>query len=279
MGAARGDPGQVGELVGRHRDQLRDPVAQGAQRRGCAAPARPRPTGRRRRSGRASGRSWRSPRPGRGRRRAAGCRRRGRSRRGSPCGACQPGLVGLVVEELAGQPGGTQRQRPGDVRPLVGAAGDLERAAADVEDGEPAGGPAEPAAYGEEGQPRLVLAGEHLDVDAGALAHQAEDALGVAGVAHRGGRERQHLLAALVLRDDQRLGDEAGQRIEPGLRDRAVARRGARPAAAAACGRTPAAVPRRRGRRPPADGRCWSRCRGRRGACAPTYRARCPAGP
>ena len=74
-----------------------------------------------------------------------------------------------VGEVLAGQPTGAERQRPGHVGRLVVAAGDLQRAAADVEDGEPARGPPEPAAYGEEGQPGLVLAGQHLDLDAGAL--------------------------------------------------------------------------------------------------------------
>ena len=94
------------------------------------------------------------------------CRRRGRSRCGSACAACASASRRACPsrEVLAGQPAGAERQRPGDVRRLVAAAGDLERAAADVEDGQPARGPAEPAAYGEERQPRLVLTGQHLDL-------------------------------------------------------------------------------------------------------------------
>ena len=78
------------------------------------------------------------------------------------------------------------------------------------------------------------------------------------------------VLAALVLGDPQRLGGERGQRVDPGLRDRTRRRRGARPAAAAACRSTPAAAPRRRARRPPAGARCWSRCRGRPARMGPT---------
>ena len=69
---------------------------------------------------------------------------------------------GVVVEPLVGevltrQPSSAERQRPRDLGLLVGAAGHLQRAAADVEDPQPTGRPAEPPAYGEEGQPRLVL--------------------------------------------------------------------------------------------------------------------------
>ena len=52
----------------------------------------------------------------------------------------------------------------------------------------------------------------------------------------------------------------------PAADDRAGRRRGARPAAAAPCGRRPGAGRRPRGRRPPAGGRCWNRCRARPGA-------------
>ena len=67
-----------------------------------------------------------------------------------------------------------ERQRQRDVGVLVDAAGQLQRAAADVEDQQPAGAPAEPPADGEEGQPGLVLPGEHLQVDAGALPDAVE---------------------------------------------------------------------------------------------------------
>ena len=107
-----------------------------------------------------------------------------------------------------------ERQRPGHVGGLVGAAGDLQRAAADVEDRQPAGRPAEPAAYGQEGQARLVLTGEHLQRDAAVLLDVGEDLVGVDGVADRGGREAEHLLAALVLGDLGRGGAEVGEGLD-----------------------------------------------------------------
>src|SRR4051812_21626017 len=104
-----------------------------------------------------------------------------------------------VGEVLTGQPPGAERERPRHVGDLVVATGDLERAATDVEDREAARGPAEPPAYGEEGQPRLVLARQHLDRDTGALLHVGEHSVAVARVAHRRRGEGVDLLAALVL--------------------------------------------------------------------------------
>ena len=75
----------------------------------------------------------------------------------------------------AGHPPGAQRQGERDVGVLVDAAGQFQRAAADVEDQQPAGAPAEPAAHGEEGQSRLVLPGEDLQFDARRLANPVED--------------------------------------------------------------------------------------------------------
>ena len=274
VGAARRDPGQVGELVRRHRDQLGDPLAQRRPAAACAAPARPRRRARRRRCGPASGTSWTWPPPGRERRRAAGCRRRGRSRRGSACAAAHASSSrGAVVEEAARQPGRAQRQRPGDVGRLVGAARDLQRAAADVEDRQPPGRPAEPAAYGEEGQPGLVLAGEHLDV-ARRCASRTWSSTASELTASRTAEVANASISSQPLSSatTQRLGGErrSARRSRSGAPRRP--RRGARPGAAAACRSTPAAAPRRRGRRPPAGGRCWSRCRGRPGAWRPTYR-------
>ena len=82
------------------------------------------------------------------------------------------------------------------------------------------GGPAEPAPYGEEGQPRLVLAGQHLDREPGALADLAEHGVAVAGVADRRGREGQHVLAALLLRHPLGAGGEGGEGVDPLLRTR-----------------------------------------------------------
>ena len=49
-----------------------------------------------------------------------------------------------------------------------------------------------------------------------------EDVVAVAGVADRGGREAEHVLGTLVLGDDDGVGDEAGQRLDPALGDLAV---------------------------------------------------------
>ena len=180
-------------------------------------------------------------------------------------------LVGTARREvLPRQPGRAQRQRPGDVGRLVGAAGDLERAAADVEDRQPAGRPAEPAAYGEERQPRLVLTGRARRCATPVRSWTwSSTSSAVAGVAHRRGREAERSpRSPCPRRRRTRRGDEVGERVDARSRRRRPPRRGARPAGAAPCRSTPAAVRRRRGRRPRAGARCWSRCRGRPGAWA-----------
>ena len=68
----------------------------------------------------------------------------------------------VARQPARGEPARAQRQRDGRVRLLVDAVGDLQRAAADVQDQQLPGRPAEPAAGGEEGEPGLLLAGEHL---------------------------------------------------------------------------------------------------------------------
>ena len=83
---------------------------------------------------------------------------------------------------------------------------DLQRAAADVEDEQLPGRPAEPAAGGEEGEPGLVLAGEDLQLDAGLVGDARQDVVGVGGLAHGGGGEGQQVLDALVLGGLQRVG-------------------------------------------------------------------------
>ena len=184
-------------------------------------------TARRRRSGPASGTSWRSRPPGPER----------------PPRSSLPGVAGDLGADLLAQrrgrrprravpsaknsrasraaPSGSDQATSGR---LVGAAGDLQRAAADVEDRQPAGRPAEPAAYGEEGQPRLVLTGQHLDRRRrcarrrGRAPSSELTASRTAEVANA-----EHLLAALVLGDHERLGDEARPaRRSPAWRHRAV---------------------------------------------------------
>ena len=49
-----------------------------------------------------------------------------------------------------------------------------------------------------------------------------EDRVAVAGVAHRRGREAQHVLRSLVLGDDDRVGHELGHRLDPALGHLAV---------------------------------------------------------
>ncbi len=221
---------RLGETPGRSASSSADiatslgiQVAQLVERAAPAARAVRRPTARRRRCAPASGRSSTS-RP-----RGAGVPARSRlpaswaiSARIFLRSPLQLGVVGVAGEVGARQPGRAERKRPGDVRALVGAGGDLQRAAADVEDGEPPGRPAEPAADGQERQPGLVLTRQHPDVDAGALAHRAQHLVGVHGVAHRRGGERQHLLAALVVGDVERLGGEVDEGVDAGRRDRAV---------------------------------------------------------
>ena len=77
-------------------------------------------------------------------------------------------------QPFPGEPPGAQRQRQRDVGLLVDAGRDLQRSAADVEDQQPAGGPAEPAPHGEERHDRLGFAGEDLEVDAGLVADPAQ---------------------------------------------------------------------------------------------------------
>ena len=137
---------------------------------------------------------------------------------GADMAAQGPDVLG--VRRVAGQPARgeaarAERQRDGRVGLLVDAVRDLQGAAADVEDEQLAGRPAEPAAGGEEGEPGLLGAGEDLELDAGLGLHAREDVVGVAGLAHGGGRERQQVLDALVLGGLERLVDDADQLVDP----------------------------------------------------------------
>ena len=90
-------------------------------------------------------------------------------------------------------------------------SGHLKRAAADVDDEQPPGGPAEPAPGGQESQPGLVLAGQHADARAGLVLDPREHIIGVARVANGGRGEGHEVLNALVLGHPQRLSDHLGQ--------------------------------------------------------------------
>ena len=144
-------------------------------------------------------------------------------------------------EVVPGQPARPQRQRLGDVGRLVRPDRDLQRPAADVEHGQPARRPAEPPAHGQERQPCLVLAGQHLDRRRPSVSRTCSSTSSeLRRVPDRRGGEAGHLLAALVLGDHHRRRDERGQGLHPLVGHRPRARRGARRAAAAPCACTPA---------------------------------------
>ena len=116
-------------------------------------------------------------------------------------------------------PSGT---RQGDLRVLVHAAGQFEGAAADVEDQQPPGAPAEPPADGEERQPGLLLPRQHLQVDPGPLADPLQHLQAVLRLADRRGDQRQQLLAALLLRLVAGLLHRLEQGLLPRLRQQPV---------------------------------------------------------
>jgi hypothetical protein len=120
----------------------------------------------------------------------------------------------VAPETLAGQPTGAQRQRPGDVGLLVHTGRDLERPPADVEHQQPPGRPAEPAPYGQERQPRLVLAAEDVQLDAGLAADPVEDLGHVLRVAHRRCHEGDQLADVVVGRGAAGRAD----RLDEGVR-------------------------------------------------------------
>ena len=245
--------------------QLGDRVRAAPRRPAPDVPAGPRPTAPRRRSGPASGTSSRSPPRGRAPAAQHRARRRGRCRPGSACAARvrRPGRA-PCREVLTGQPAGAERQRLGDVGRLVGARRDLQRAAADVEDRQPARGPAEPPAYGQEGQPGLVLAGQHLDVDPGLLAHvRRAPRRSWSRRAPPRWRSRASPRSPCPRRPSSATPTKSVERLDARRRSPRPTRRGARRAAAAPCASTPAAARHRRARRPRAGARCWSRCRAR----------------
>jgi hypothetical protein len=129
------------------------------------------------------------------------------------------GPDGVRIRGVAGEPAcreAARAQREGGhrVRFLVDAVGDLQGAAADVEDQELARRPAEPAAGGEEGEPGLFGAGEDLELDAGLGLHAREDVVGVAGLADGGCGEREQVLDALVLGGLERVLDDRDQLLD-----------------------------------------------------------------
>ena len=131
-------------------------------------------------------------------------------------------LVGgrrVGAQPVPGEADRAERQRHDRLGLLVQAR-DLKRAAADVEQQQPTRRPAEPAPGGQEGQPRLVLAGQHPDDGPGLRLDPGEHLVAVTRVPDRGRGEREEILHALVLRDLERLRHHLGEPLltEPGQR-------------------------------------------------------------
>ena len=130
----------------------------------------------------------------------------------------------IVGEEADRHAPRTERHRFGGIRQLFGARRDLERPAADVEQQDLAGRPPEPAADGQEREPRLGLAAEHLQ----ALAERGLDARdhlrAVRSLAHRGRRRCEQLVDALGCRHPTGFAHRLLQGADAVLGDRAVGR-------------------------------------------------------
>ena len=107
----------------------------------------------------------------------------------------------IMREELHCHPAGSEGDGCRGIRQLIPARRDLERSAADVEEQQLSGRPAEPAPHGEEGELGLGLSVEHLQrLAEGSL--DAGDHVGpVPGVAHRARRGGEQLVDPLGLRD------------------------------------------------------------------------------
>ena len=154
-----------------------------------------------------------------GRSLAAACRRPPWRSRARTClrrrrTSCADGGSQLI-QSLVRRPG-AERQRGHRVRLLVDARGHLERPAADVDDQQPPGRPAEPAPGGQERQPGLLLAGHHVDLRTGLVPDPGQDLLAVLGLPDGRGRERDEVLDPLVLRDPQRLATTSRRLRSPG---------------------------------------------------------------
>ena len=152
--------------------------------------------------------------------------------------------------------------------------GQLERAAADVEEQDLAGRPAEPAPHREEREARLRLAAEHLQRLARAPPRCARSRRRRSSPrARRMSRWRAVRRPARIAATRRASATAASRRETPSS---VIAPSGVevahQPQHGALARRSPAGA-RPAAHRPRADGRCWSRCRGLRGARGDTYRA------
>lgn len=117
----------------------------------------------------------------------------------------------IADEEVAGDPTRSERHRERQLRMLVRAHRQLERAAADVEIEDRAHSPAEPASHGQEGRRGFGGSAEFLQAHAGLGVYPAQYRLAVAGLADRGGGEGQEVLRLVLRGERPRLRDEVDQ--------------------------------------------------------------------
>jgi hypothetical protein len=121
----------------------------------------------------------------------------------------------VTPQPLSGEPPGAQRDGLGQLRLLVDPAGDLQRAAADVEHDQATCAPTEPAADSQEGDPGLIGAGQHLQVDAGLVTHPVEDLRTIARLSQRRRGEGEQIAATEFARGSARRSDGVDQRVRP----------------------------------------------------------------
>ena len=141
--------------------------------------------------------------------------------------ACHLRFGGRVVgQELDGRATRAERHRACDVGHLVDALRELERAAADVEEQDVFGRPAVPAPHGEEGQVRLVFAGEHLEFDVGLAGDAVEHLFAVGGLADGRRREGEEFVEAGFAGDRGRVADGGDDRRDALVADRRRRARG-----------------------------------------------------
>ena len=246
---ARRDAGQVGDLLGRHLQQLRDPARAASRRRAPGAPAARRPTGAAPQI-RASERNVFEV--------ATAWSGAGRSDRAGVAGDVRPGSSGAaraprpassaVGEVVAGQPAGAERQRLRDVR-----APRRSRPRSPASRRRCRRRPAVPRTSRTTGARRGTSAGPRPRPGSTSMSTPVSSRTCVEHRRRSSSASRTAEVAKPAISSQPlssaTTSDEAtklGQRLDAAVGDRAGRRRGARPAAAAPCGSTPASAPRRR---------------------------------
>ncbi len=108
--------------------------------------------------------------------------------------------VGVRLRTLAGQADGAQRDRLDDVGAAAVAHGDLGAAAADVDD-QRAPVDVHAAEQAEVDEPGFLPAGDHVHLQPGRLAHEADEVLRVARLARRRRRDGHEAVGAVSARE------------------------------------------------------------------------------